>query len=102
MFKLRISFHSTLIKRRVKITYQTVCKKKQRGQKTMNKDYLKYATILWAIAIPCLFAGIMVEHWAFEAIAALLFIAGYVLLFVIPESDSHGKKPRQKNKQTED
>ena len=68
----------------------------------MNKEYLKYAITLWAIAIPCLFAGIMVEHWAFEAIAALLFIAGYVLLYVISESDSHGGKPRQENKQTEE
>jgi hypothetical protein len=31
-----------------------------------------------------------------------LFIAGYVLLYVIPESASHGKKPRQKNRQTEE
>jgi hypothetical protein len=63
----------------------------------MNKEYLRYAITLWAIAVPCLFAGVMVEHWAFEAIAAILFIAGYVLLFVLPESNSHGEKPRQEN-----
>lgn len=34
----------------------------------MNKEYLKYAITLWAIAIPCLFAGVMVEHWGFEAL----------------------------------
>jgi cytochrome c oxidase assembly factor CtaG len=68
----------------------------------MNKEYLKYAITLWVIAIPCLFAGIMVEHWVFEAIAAVLFIAGYVLLYVIPESNSHGEKPRQENKQNEE
>jgi hypothetical protein len=31
-----------------------------------------------------------------------LFIAGYVLLYVIPESNSHGEKPRQENKQNEE
>jgi len=67
----------------------------------MNREYLKHAVTLWVIAVPCLFAGIMVRHWAFEAIAALLFIAGYVLLFVLPESNSHGEKPRQENKQEE-
>jgi cytochrome c oxidase assembly factor CtaG len=68
----------------------------------MNKEYLKYAITLWVIAVPCLFAGIMVEHWVFEAIAAVLLIAGYVLLYVIPESNSHGEKPRQENKQNEE
>jgi cytochrome c oxidase assembly factor CtaG len=68
----------------------------------MNKEYLKYAITLWAIAVPCLFAGVLVEHWAFEAIAAILFIAGYVLLFVIPESNSQGEKPRQENKINEE
>jgi cytochrome c oxidase assembly factor CtaG len=68
----------------------------------MNKEYLKYAIALWVIAVPCLFAGVMVEHWIFEATSALLFIAGYVLLFVIPESKSHGEKPRQENKQNEE
>ena len=68
----------------------------------MNKEYLKYAITLWAIAVPCLFAGVLVEHWAFEAIAAILFIAGYILLFVIPESNSQGEKPRQENKTNEE
>jgi hypothetical protein len=68
----------------------------------MNKEYLKYAITLWVIAIPCLFAGVMVEHWAFEAIAALLFIAGYILLYVLPESKSHGEKPRPENEQNEE
>jgi hypothetical protein len=67
----------------------------------MNKEYLKYAITLWVVAIPCLFAGVMVKHWVFEAIAALLFIAGYVLLYLIPESNSHGEKPRQENKEIE-
>jgi hypothetical protein len=44
----------------------------------------------------------MVEHWIFEAIAALLFIAGYVLLFIIPESNGHGEKPRQEKNQIEE
>jgi cytochrome c oxidase assembly factor CtaG len=68
----------------------------------MNREYLKHAIVLWAIAVPCLFAGIMVEHWIFEAIAALLFIAGYVLLFIIPESNGHGEKPRQEKSQIEE
>jgi hypothetical protein len=68
----------------------------------MNKEYLKYAITLWAIAVPCLFAGVLVEHWAFEAIAAILFIAGYVLIFIIPESNSHGETPRQENKTEEE
>jgi hypothetical protein len=67
----------------------------------VNKEYLKYAIALWVVAVSCLFAGIMVEHWIFEAIAALLFIAGYVLLFILPEPNSHGEKPRQENKQIE-
>jgi hypothetical protein len=68
----------------------------------VNKEYLKYAIILWLIAVACLFAGIMVDHWGFEAIAAMLFIAGYVLLYIIPESKSHGELPRQENKQEEE
>jgi hypothetical protein len=51
----------------------------------MNKEYLKYAIVLWVIAVPCLFAGIMVEHWVFEAIAGLLIIVGYILVFWLPE-----------------
>jgi hypothetical protein len=61
----------------------------------MNREYLKYAVPLWIVAVGCLFSGIMVRHWVFEAIAAVLFIAGYALLFVIPDSKSHGEKPRQ-------
>jgi cytochrome c oxidase assembly factor CtaG len=72
------------------------------GKQVMNKEYLKYAITLWAIGIPCLFAGIMVEHWGFEAIAAVLFITGYILLYVLPESDSHGKNPRQENEPIEE
>jgi hypothetical protein len=68
----------------------------------MNKEYLKYALVLWAIAVGCLFAGIMVDHWGFEAIAAVLFITGYVLLYIIPESNGHGEKPRQENKSDEE
>ena len=67
----------------------------------MNKEYLKYAITLWAIAVACLFAGIMVEHWGFEAIAAVLFITGYILLYILPEPKSHGETPRQENKQIE-
>jgi cytochrome c oxidase assembly factor CtaG len=68
----------------------------------MNKEYLKYAITLWVIAIPCLFAGVMVEHWGFEAIAALLFITGYILLYILPEPKSHGEKPRPENVQNEE
>jgi len=69
----------------------------------MNKEYLKHAIVIWIIAISCLFAGIAVKHWGFEAIAVFLFVSGYVLLFIIPESKSHGNKPRQKqNKEKEE
>ncbi len=68
----------------------------------MNREYLKYAIVLWAIAIPCLFAGIMVKHWGFEAIAGVLLILSYLLLYWIPESESNGKKPLQKETKKED
>lgn len=67
----------------------------------MNKEYLKYAIVLWIIAIGCLFAGIMVEHWGFEAIAGLLIIAGYILVFWLPEpkKQSYGDIQNQKGKE---
>ncbi len=67
----------------------------------MNKEYLKYAIVLWIVAISCLFAGIAVEHWVFEAIGALLFIAGYVLLYILPEpkKQPYGNMQNQKDKE---
>jgi cytochrome c oxidase assembly factor CtaG len=64
----------------------------------MNKEYLKHAIVLWVVATSCLFAGIAVEHWVFEAIAVLLFIAGYVLLYILPEpkKQPYGTKPKRK------
>jgi hypothetical protein len=62
----------------------------------MNKEYLKHAIVLCIVAIACLFGGISLKHWALEIIAVFLFVMGYILLFIVPESNGHGKKPRQK------
>ena len=67
----------------------------------MNKEYLKHGIVLWIVATSCLFAGIAVEHWAFEAIAVLLFIAGYILLYILPEPKKqlYGNVQSQKEKE---
>jgi len=64
----------------------------------MNKQYLRHVIVLVAIAIVSMFAGISFRHWGFEAIAAILLLFAYILLFIVPESkQSNGTKvPLQK------
>jgi hypothetical protein len=67
----------------------------------MNKQYLRHVIVLVAIAIVCMFAGISFRHWGFEAIAVILLLFGYILLFVFPESkQSNGTKVPLQNPET--
>jgi hypothetical protein len=50
-----------------------------------------------------MFAGISFRHWGFEAIAAILLLFGYILLFVLPESkQSNGTKVPLQNPETKE
>lgn len=66
----------------------------------LNREYLKYAVTLWAVAIACLFGGIALEHWILETIAVILFVLGYCLVSFIPET-SHGKEVETKKGERE-
>lgn len=50
----------------------------------MNKQYIPYSVVLIVLGVVSVLAGVMFDHWLFEIAAFFMFIAAYIVLFILP------------------